>query len=385
MRGLLRRRMLPTALALLVATSAAWAHMMPAQQGTLNIVGNAVFAALSLPVSAFRDIDDDADGHLSPRELGTHAAAVRAQVEERLRLFNGDTPGHVDMVMPMAEPNERDSTSTVGSTHVLVLMKVSFANEPRALRIETDLFGTHASERQLTVKATRGKDTEAVVLRPSHGGHAFFRAPWQVFSDYVGVGAEHILGGPDHLLFLLTIIVAAAGWRYWLGVLTSFTVAHSITLTLSLVGAVHVSAAVVEPLIAASIVLMAVLNLRQRVAVPSHRMAVVFACGLLHGLGFASSIADMGLHGTYRAASIVGFNIGIEAGQAAFLAAVLALAVGLRTVARGATVQRLVTPLLSRWTAPQWVSICATILGALWFVERLGVIAALQAQTATMR
>jgi hydrogenase/urease accessory protein HupE len=141
---------------------------------------------------------------------------------------------------------------------------------------------------------------------------------------------EHIVLGADHVLFLVTIIVAGAGWRYWLAVLTSFTLAHSITLTLGLLGWVKVNPAVVEPLIAASIVLMALLNLfnlirhNGQATSTARQTAVVFACGLLHGLGFASSMADMGLHGNYQLASLLGFNLGIELGQALCLVVVLA-------------------------------------------------------------
>jgi hydrogenase/urease accessory protein HupE len=257
-----------------------------------------------------------------------------------------------------------------GSTHLLVLMKSTFAAPPNALRMETALFGTAANEQQLTFKATRGTDTEAAILTPSNGTHAFFRAPWQVVRDYIALGVEHILLGTDHLLFLLTIIVAAAGWRYWLGVLTSFTIAHSITLTLALLGVVRGPANIVEPLIAASIVLMAVLNLRQREAVAAQRMAIVFCCGLLHGLGFASAIGALGLHGTYRVASIVGFNIGIEVGQATFLCAVL----GVAALIRRANVARLYAPLAG--LAPQRsfaraASWCATVVGTFWLIERL--------------
>jgi hydrogenase/urease accessory protein HupE len=358
----------------MLLTTAAWAHMMPAQQGTLNILDNAVFAALSLPCSALHDVDDNHDGRLSQDELRVHASEIQAQLARGMHFFDGDLAGRLDLVMPMVEPDERDSTSMAGSTHLLVLLKSTFTHAPTALRLETTLFGAAANEQQLTLKATRGADSEAAILTPRNNGHAFFRAPWQVVRDYVVIGVEHILLGTDHLLFLLTIIVAAAGWRYWLGVLTSFTVAHSITLTLALFGVVRVPAGVIEPLIAASIVLMAILNLRQREPVAAQRMAIVFACGLLHGLGFASAIGDLGLHGTYRVASIVGFNIGIELGQATFLCAVLAAGVLWRRATALPTVARLAhsrPSMLPRLTFARAASWSATVVGAFWLVERL--------------
>jgi hydrogenase/urease accessory protein HupE len=188
----------------------------------------------------------------------------------------------------------------------------SFAGAPEPLRLEVDMFGSAARERQLTLKASRGPDTEAVVLTPLQTTHRFFRSPWHVMVDYTLLGVEHILLGWDHLTFLITVFVAASGWPYWWRVLTGFTLAHSITLTATLLGFLQVSAVVVEPLIAASIVWMAVLNLRQHQAVIRQRLLMVFACGLLHGMGFASAISDLGLHGIYQWTSIVGFNVGIE-------------------------------------------------------------------------
>jgi hydrogenase/urease accessory protein HupE len=283
--------------------------------------------------------------------------------------------------MTMAEPDERDATSTAGARHVVALMKVSFDAAPTALRIETDAWGTQASERQLTIKAIRGREAEAAILTPLRQDHQFFRSQWQVLRDYVVVGIEHILFGADHLLFLLTIIVAAAGWRYWFGVLTSFTVAHSMTLALSLYGVVRAPSALIEPLIAASIVLVAVLNLRQRETKPGQRIAIVFACGLLHGLGFASSIAGMGLSSAYRLASVVGFNLGIETGQALFLVAVLGIGAIVR--AAGRTIGR--TPALAdvrdRLTMSEMASIVAAVVGAFWFVQRTGIVTVLMAQS----
>ena len=366
------KKQLLGALMLLSVPLTAWAHLMPAQQGTLNVLGNAVFAAISLPFSAFTVGDDNRDGRLSQGELATHAAALQAEIKRRLHIYDGANTGRVDLVAPMAEPDERSERSTAGATHFIVLLKVSFDAPPEALRIETDLWGKQVSERQLTIKAINGSVKEAVILSPLRPVHRFFRSRWMVLRDYIVVGMEHILFGADHLLFLLTIIVAAAGWRYWLGVLTSFTVAHSVTLTLSLFGVVRAPSSLIEPLIAASIVLVAVLNLRQRVTKPRQRIAIVFACGLLHGLGFASSIAAMGLSDNYRLASVLGFNAGIEAGQAMFLVAVLAVVAAIQALAR----TRIGARCDNRLSVAYAASLVAAVVGAFWFVQRIGLTAA---------
>ncbi|NBS60090.1 MAG: HupE/UreJ family protein, partial [Betaproteobacteria bacterium] len=102
-----------------------------------------------------------------------------------------------------------------------------------------------------------------------------------------------------------------------------------------------------------------VLNLRGRAVVVRERVAIVFGCGLLHGLGFASAMADIGLSGAYRSMSLVGFNVGIEAGQALFLGAVLVIAFLLRRVGAG------------RLTDPRVPSAVAAVCGSVWLVQRL--------------
>ena len=368
----------------------AWAHLMPAQQGTLNVVGDAVFAVLALPASLVPLADTDGDGRLSDAELRAHAPTVQKRVTDGMRLVNAaGTPqaetAEVVLVNLLAEPGRpHDSPQPAttaqtdpGATHFLALVKYQFRQAPTALGLEADVFGTLPDERQLTLRVSRGDLTEAAVLSPGHATHRFFRSPLQVFADYVATGVEHIVLGADHVLFLVTIIVAGAGWRYWLAVLTSFTLAHSITLTAGLLGWVKTNPAVVEPLIAASIVLMAALNLatRQHTAGSTARQtAVVFACGLLHGLGFASSMADMGLHGNYLLASLLGFNLGIELGQALCLVAVLALLHGANRLARtrgphlhAPTAAAVAHP--SRASA--WASVLALGLGSYWVWERL--------------
>lgn len=368
-----------------LCASPVWAHLMPAQQGTLNVVGDAVFAVLALPASLVPQVDANGDGRLSEPELRAQAPAIEQRVTHGLRLFNAaGTPqtedGVVVLVNLLAEPSPAhektvpgpllaNPATDPGATHFLALVKFQFRAAPTALAMDIDLFGTRDEERQLTLKVSRGDVTEAAVLRPGHATHRFFRSPWQVFADYVETGVEHIVLGADHVLFLVTIIVAGAGWRYWLAVLTSFTLAHSITLTLGLLGWVKVSPAVVEPLIAASIVLMALLNLfnlfkhNGQATSTARQTSVVFACGLLHGLGFASSMADMGLHGNYQLASLLGFNLGIELGQALCLVGVLAV-LRSATWATGALTQRM-------QQVPALASLLTTVVGSYWVLERL--------------
>lgn len=146
-------------------------------------------------------------------------------------------------------------------------------------------------------------------------------------AQYLGLGFVHILPrGLDHILFVLGLFLLRARLRPVLVQVTTFTLAHSLTLALSLYGVVSLPAGVVEPLIALSIVYVAIENLRTQALTP-WRVALVFLFGLLHGLGFAGVLGELRLPRADFALALLGFNLGVEAGQLTVIAAA-ALGVG---------------------------------------------------------
>lgn len=148
------------------------------------------------------------------------------------------------------------------------------------------------------------------------------------FLTFVEQGVVHIFGGLDHVLFVIALLVALTDWRRLAWVLTAFTLAHSITLALGSFGLVVVSSALVEPIIAASIVYVAVENLVQAKA--HTRARVAFGFGLVHGLGFSSVLAEIGLPQQEFASSLLAFNLGVELGQLAIVAPIWPLWMWLR-------------------------------------------------------
>lgn len=144
-----------------------------------------------------------------------------------------------------------------------------------------------------------------------------------VFGRFIVSGFEHIIPkGLDHILFVLGLFFFALRLSPLLWQVTAFTLAHTVTLALASTGVVAIPASIVEPLIAASIVYVAVENIYGgRAEVGWHRIALVFGFGLLHGLGFASVLSDVGLPEGRFAVALIGFNIGVELGQLAVIAA----------------------------------------------------------------
>ena len=134
------------------------------------------------------------------------------------------------------------------------------------------------------------------------------------------LGVEHILTGYDHILFLFALILRGGRLRSLLGIVTAFTVAHSITLALAVLGVVVVPSRIVEPVIALSIAYVALENIFRRRAA-SGRWVVSFVFGLVHGFGFAGALLELGLPPSGLIGSLVFFNLGVEAGQAMIVAA----------------------------------------------------------------
>ena len=165
-----------------------------------------------------------------------------------------------------------------------------------------------------------GAETPPIDLK---GGGA--QGGWQTFLGYIPVGFDHIVPkGLDHILFVLGLFFLSTRLGPLLWQISAFTLAHTVTLAFGALGWVNVPGSIVEPLIAASIVYVAVENIFSSGLSP-WRPAVVFAFGLLHGLGFASVLGEFGLPTAQFIPALIGFNVGVELGQLAVIAAAFVL------------------------------------------------------------
>jgi hydrogenase/urease accessory protein HupE len=186
--------------------------------------------------------------------------------------------------------------------------------------------------------------------------HALF--PPRTFNDFFKLGLEHIVTGYDHLLFLLGLLLVTTRFRTAAVIITSFTVAHSLTLALATFEVVNLDGAVVEPLIAASIVYVGAENLFFRES-PKWRGWLTFAFGLVHGLGFAGLLKELGIGAAGGVAvPLLSFNLGVEAGQLAIAAIALPVLFALRR-----------WPAYAKWGAPAG-SVLVALLGLWWLIER---------------
>jgi hydrogenase/urease accessory protein HupE len=156
------------------------------------------------------------------------------------------------------------------------------------------------------------------------------RSSSEVAIDYVGLGFLHILPkGVDHILFVLGLFLLSRKLRPLLWQVTAFTLAHSITLALSVYGVISLPSSIVEPLIALSIAFVGIENIITRELKP-WRVVVVFLFGLLHGMGFAGVLTELGLPESEFVSALISFNVGVELGQLAVITLAFAAVFWLR-------------------------------------------------------
>jgi hypothetical protein len=219
------------------------------------------------------------------------------------------------------------------------------------------------------VRVERADGTEQLArILPTEPTFTLNASPgrFEVILTYTKLGITHIWTGVDHLLFVLALIMIVRGTRPLIATITAFTLAHSITLALATLGVIHVPGPPVEATIALSIVFVAseIIHLHKgRIGLAARKPWIIaFTFGLLHGLGFAGALAEIGLPPHDIPLALLFFNVGVEIGQLLFIAAVLSLVALLVRLVR--------MPLDSRWT----VVLPAYAIGGLasyWVFERM--------------
>jgi len=357
-------------LGLLCLHLGASAHKASDSYLVVDVQGTAVTAQWDI---ALRDIDfaigldSDGNGEITWGELRAHQAPLQAWALSRLEL---ERAGPCALsVVSMQVDSHTDGAYAV--LHLTGLCPGATGALDLRYRLLFELDNLHRGLLRLTLDGT----THSTVLGPGSGLLRFNAGEVSKglqFQQYLVEGIWHIWMGFDHILFLLSLLLPAVlvytgnQWRGTprlgvavrevLWVVTSFTAAHSVTLSLAALGLISLPSRLVESVIALSVVLAAANNVWPVVA--HRRWVVAFCFGLIHGFGFASVLAELGLPTDALAVSLVGFNVGVEVGQMAIVAAFLPLAFVLRNTRfyqRGVFVGG---------------SVLTMLVAALWLAER---------------
>lgn len=312
-------------------------------------------------------IDSDGDGIITWGEVKERHQAIAAYALARLQLT---AAGRVCLLTPQQHLIDQHSDGFYA-----VLRFASDCPASALLALEYRLFFDLDPTHRGLLRTVYPAGGQSAVLSPERNSiflNASDYSYWPQFADYWREGVWHIWIGFDHILFLFALLLPAVlrrENRRWLqvdslrrilidvaGVVTAFTVAHSITLAIAALGWVSLPARWVESAIAATVVLAALNNLYP--FIPGRRWLIAFFLGLIHGFGFASVLADLGLPDDTLLLALIGFNLGVETGQLAIVAGFIPVAFLLRG------------SWLYRRAVLQFGSLAVFAIAVVWFVER---------------
>jgi hypothetical protein len=313
-------------------------------------------------------VDSNRDGKVTWGEVRAAAPLLLQYVGHHLFLFAQD--GGCALNLGALQINDR-----VDGSYVWLPFSAHCPTAVRRLSIRYSMMEDIDPSHRGLLTLTAGPATQSGVLGGPASAAAFAvysPSTWRTFVEYLQAGIWHIWSGIDHLLFLLSLLLPAVlvrSRRHWLPVtaarpavfsilkvVTAFTLAHSITLTLAALNVVRLPSRLTESVIAASIMVAALNNIFP--IVTDSRARIAFAFGLLHGFGFASVLADMGLPSGARLLSLLAFNLGIETGQLAVVLGVMPIAYAVRAT------------LVYRRAVLPWGSAVIAAVALLWLIQR---------------
>ncbi len=314
-------------------------------------------------------LDADGNGEITWGELKVRHQAIAAYALARLKI-------EADSQICSLSAGEQLVDEHSDGAYTVLPLQISCPNpSARRISIEYRLFAELDPQHRGLLRLDSPDGSRSAIFSPDAAVQQFELADadrWRQFLDFVADGVWHIWIGFDHILFLLALLLPAVMLRSakrWqpvdrfrpalvdvVKIVTAFTLAHSITLSLATLGVVVLPSRLVESAIAASVVVAAVNNVRPLFT--ERRWLVAFIFGLIHGFGFASVLADLGLPSGSLLLALVGFNLGVELGQLAIVAVFLPAAFALRSTA------------LYRRGVLGGGSLLIALLATAWFAER---------------
>jgi HupE / UreJ protein len=313
-------------------------------------------------------LDTNNDGVITWGELRSHHLAIADYMLSRLRLQSEGRNCSTRVT------NQLVADHSDGSYEVLIFA-ANCGSSTRELEVLYDFFFDFDPQHRGLLRVEAKGATYSTVFSPTRTTWDLPKAvpTWgEEFGDYFLEGVWHIWTGFDHILFLSALLLPsvlsyrAGKWsavpdfgkasRNVFKIVTAFTIAHSITLSLAVLGYVALPSRLIESAIAVSVMAAALNNIWP--VVQNKLWAVAFGFGLVHGLGFANVLTELGLPSDALAVALLGFNLGVEAGQLAIVGVILPLAFYLRNL----------------WIYPRFVlaggSTCILAVAVIWLIER---------------
>ncbi len=331
------------------------AHLNSSGHASVNILEDKAVILVNVPLQAFKDIDVSLDGMGLTRKIQLQKNEIIRQLDAAIRLSWGTEQGVVldDQIAVVLSSDPQNPILQIEWLRYLKLSPEALI-EAVQLKVDANWLGE-----DYVFNIRRGDDAELAKISTTFTEHVFLKNAWGTLSAFLHEGFFHILSGFDHLLFLGVLLTANTNMRRWLWVLSSFTLAHGITYTLASQGFFQLNANLIEPAIAFTIVLTAILQIRDIHPKIWQECVVVFSFGLFHGLGFAGSMANMSTETRFPVTSVLGFNLGIELGQFLFALVLIIFLWGFRRF-----------PVYINYM-PRCVAWFSLLLGSYWMLERM--------------
>jgi len=343
-------------LAWLLIASPAQAHWADLAVAEVSIQQQDARITLTLPTGLIQQFDTNQDGMLSTAELTQQQAQVVGFLDKKLAVRDGNEPG-ILTVTPAANsllPNNLRVDKN--SSHTTLNLTYHWPHPLENLVIDYGLFLPNISTASCLATILHDDKVQSFVFTPEDRVFSLaLIGPWQQAGSFIYLGIEHILTGYDHILFLISLLMLGGGIKYLLKVITAFTVAHSVTLSLAVLNIVHVPSRWVESAIALTIIYVALENFWRKDV--RGRWIITFLFGLIHGLGFASALQELNLAQGNLFISLASFNIGVEIGQVLIVTTVFFILQKLQQMT---------------WEPAfrQWTSASVVLIGMVWFVQR---------------
>ena len=339
---------------LLVYSQIGFAHAPGLSSADVVLTGTGVEANITFAlqdIEAFSPMDSDGDADISPAEYDNAKPHIAALIAKELQFTVND-----QIVEPIS--NGEVTFDDKNNAHVKLRYEPAATHLKMVMLLLKKLPEGH--KQYVTIKDAEGKSlSEKMLTQEDNTIELDINAQdGSMFKDFLVLGIEHILTGYDHLLFLFALLMVTRNFWSAVGIITFFTIAHSITLGLAGLGLVTFPSSVVEPLIAATIIYVGLENLISKE--PKGRRLLTFSFGLIHGFGFASVLQEMGISSieTGILVPLFSFNFGVEIGQIVVTSLVLPFIWWLHK-----------KPSIEKYFVP----VCSTIVsiaGAIWLLQR---------------
>jgi hydrogenase/urease accessory protein HupE len=344
---------------IVTTTMPSLAHWADLAVGEIKISERSAVFDLTIPVGLVSFADDDRDNQLTALEIDRHTPELKSFLGDKIQLF--DQQGALGTWSLKPAPQALAVPQANTQTHTTFQLDYAWGGPIESLTLRYKLFDPAAPAARCLITSMHHGKTQSLIFTPvASEFNLISRSIAKQIYSFVLLGVEHILTGYDHILFLISLLLVTSNFGQILKIVTAFTLAHSVTLTLAVLNIVTLPSQWVEAAIALTIIYVASENLWKKNF--DHRWALTFGFGLIHGLGFSGALREIQIPQSNLFTSLASFNLGVEMGQMLVVTACFVLLKLLR---------KQLKPAQWQLNFQRVASVGIVIMGVIWLFERV--------------